>query len=123
MAGRERLICASDELVDGGPGVRFEVDAPPEEKVGSGGTALAAFVVRHQGRVHAYLNRCGHIPVELDWQHGQFFDSAGLYLICATHGALYDPASGRCVGGRCNGRGLTALEVTERAGTVYLLEG
>lgn len=130
MAGRERLICASDELVDGGPGVRFEVDATPNEKVlggthraGSGGMAIAAFAVRHQGRVHAYLNRCGHISVELDWQHGQFFDSAGLYLICATHGAIYDPATGRCVGGRCNGRGLTALEVTERAGTVYLLEG
>ena len=115
MAARERLICASDDLVDGGPGVRFEV--------GFDDTAAPAFAVRHQGRVHAYLNRCGHMPVELDWQHGEFFDGAGLYLICATHGALYDPATGRCVGGRCNGRGLTPLAVTEREGTVFLLEG
>jgi nitrite reductase/ring-hydroxylating ferredoxin subunit len=140
LAARERLICASDDLVDGGPGVRFELEA---EKIGAneapalqggrarnallavadGGTPIPAFAVRHQGRVHAYLNRCGHIPVELDWQRGQFFDGGGLYLICATHGALYDPATGCCVGGRCNGRGLTALQVTEREGTVYLLEG
>lgn len=120
MAARERLICASDDLVDGGPGVRFDVEP---QKVGSGDTPIPAFVVRHRGRVHAYLNRCGHIPVELDWQHGQFYDSGGLYLICATHGALYDPATGHCVGGRCNGRGLSALNVIEREGTVYLLEG
>jgi nitrite reductase/ring-hydroxylating ferredoxin subunit len=81
LAARERLICASDELVDGGAGVRFDagVDGPQP---------TPAFVVRYRGRVRAYLNRCGHLPVELDWQHGQFYDMAGIYLICATHGAL-----------------------------------
>jgi len=96
--------------------VRFELNA-------SGADPVPAFVVRYRGRVHGYLNRCGHMPVELDWQHGRFFDGAGLYLICATHGALYDPADGQCVGGRCNGRGLVALEVSEHGGSVYLLEG
>ncbi|RLJ64955.1 Rieske (2Fe-2S) protein [Sulfurisoma sediminicola] len=117
MARRERLICASDDLVDGGPGIRCEVAGDAAE------APVAAFAVRFRGRVHAYLNRCGHIPVELDWQHGQFFESGGLYLICATHGALYDPETGHCVGGRCNGRGLVPLEVSERGGSVYLLEG
>jgi nitrite reductase/ring-hydroxylating ferredoxin subunit len=123
LAARERLICASDELADGGPGVRFELADGEGSGRDTDSGAAAAFVVRYRGRVHAYLNRCGHIPVELDWQHGRFFDEGGLYLICATHGALYDPATGRCVGGRCNGRGLTAVPVTEREGTVYLLEG
>jgi len=71
--------------------------------------------------VHAYLNRCGHVPVELDWQHGEFFDDSKLYLICATHGALYAPESGQCLGGRCNGRGLTKLPVEERDGNIYLI--
>lgn len=115
----ERLICASDALVDGGNGVRFEV--PDAHKVGAGGTA-PAFVIRFKGRVHGYLNRCGHIPVELDWQHGEFFDYSGLYLICATHGALYAPETGRCMGGRCNRKGLQALAVVEREGSVYLIE-
>lgn len=122
MAARERLICASEALVEGGAGVRFEAEDP----VASGDGAappVPAFAVRFEGRVHAYVNRCGHVAVELDWQPGQFFESGGLYLICATHGALYDPATGDCLGGRCNGRGLTPLRVAEREGAVYLLEG
>lgn len=114
MAARERLICASSELVDGGDGVRFETPVA--------GKATPAFVVRYQGKVYGYLNRCGHVPVEIDWQQGKFFDHSGLYLICATHGALYAPESGRCVGGRCSGRGLAALAVSERDQGIYLSE-
>jgi nitrite reductase/ring-hydroxylating ferredoxin subunit len=114
MVAAKRLICVSAELVDGGSGVRFEV-------AGSEGP-IPAFVVRFCGRVHAYFNRCGHTPVELDWKPGEFFDLSGLYLICATHGALFDPATGACLGGRCNGRGLDALRVVEENGEVYLIQ-
>lgn len=116
MAAHARLICASSALVDGGPGVRFEVTE------GGDSTPAPAFVIRWQGAVHGYLNRCGHIPVELDWQQGEFFDYSGQYLICATHGALYDPASGACRGGRCDGRGLKPWPIVERAGHVYYEE-
>jgi nitrite reductase/ring-hydroxylating ferredoxin subunit len=114
----EVRICPSAELVDGGKGVRFEVPAYP--MVGAGETA-PAFAIRFRGRVYAYLNRCTHVPVELDWQPGEFFDYSGLYLICAMHGALYAPESGRCLGGRCDGKGLRKLDVVERDGDVYLL--
>ena len=112
MAAGERLIATAADLPEGGRGVRFDVER--------GGALEPAFAVRFRGRVHAYLNRCGHVPVELDWQPGEFFDSSGLYLICATHGALYAPESGRCVGGRCAGRGLIPLAVHERDGQVFL---
>lgn len=111
MAAGERLICASGDLVDGGPGVRFVITRH--------GFDDPAFAVRFRGRVYAYFNRCGHVPVELDWQHGQFFDDSKLYLICATHGALYAPESGRCLGGRCNGKGLAPVSVEERDGSIY----
>lgn len=114
MADGERLICASAELAEGGRGVRFELDRD--------GARLPAFVVRFEGQPRAYLNQCGHVPVELDWNAGEFFDASGLYLICATHGALYHPATGACVGGRCAGRGLKPLPVAEHDGHVYLLE-
>jgi nitrite reductase/ring-hydroxylating ferredoxin subunit len=114
MAARERLICASDQLVDGGDGVRFDVEWM--------GTAEPAFAVRYGGSVYAYLNRCGHVPVEIDWQHGRFFDFTGLDLICTVHGALYDPRSGECLGGRCQGRGLRPLAVVEKDGGVFLIE-
>ena len=109
-----RLICASGDLVEGGNGLRFTVERY--------GRSEPAFAVRFRGEVRAYLNRCGHVPVELDWQQGEFFDHSGLYLICATHGALYAPESGRCLGGRCNGKGLVALRAVEDGGQIYLIE-
>jgi len=114
MAERERLICAANDLVDQGRGVRFELDRY--------GKPQPAFVVRYNGTPHAFLNQCRHVPVELDWQEGEFFDDSRLYLICSTHGALYHPASGHCLGGRCAGRGLIPVPVVERDGHVYLIE-
>jgi nitrite reductase/ring-hydroxylating ferredoxin subunit len=114
VATGERLICASGDLADGGRGVRFEVEYH--------GRLAPAFAVRYRGQVYAYLNRCAHVPTELDWNAGEFFDASGLYLICATHGALYSPITGGCLGGRCNSRGLRALEVREHGGCVYLMQ-
>ena len=114
MARRERLICAAADLAEQGRGVRFELQRR--------GKAESAFVVRFDGAPRAFLNQCGHVPVELDWQEGEFFDESRLYLICATHGALYHPASGHCVGGRCAGRGLIPVPVVERDGHIYLME-
>ena len=114
MAGASRVICASAALVDGGKGVRFSVERH--------GMQRAAFAIRYNGRVHAYLNSCAHIPVELDWLEGEFFDHSKLYLICATHGATYEPETGFCILGPCRGQRLTALPVTERDGQVLLVE-
>ncbi len=109
-AGARRL-CAADELAEGGVGVRFTVVI--------GGREIGAFAVRYEGAVHGYLNQCAHVPMELDWQEGHFFESSGLYLMCATHGAIYAPDSGLCVGGPCRGASLAKLRVEERDGAVY----
>ncbi|OGU21290.1 MAG: (2Fe-2S)-binding protein [Hydrogenophilales bacterium RIFOXYD1_FULL_62_11] len=114
MAERERLICAASDLAEQGKGVRFELERH--------GQPQPAFVIRFDTLPRAFLNQCGHVPVELDWQEGEFFDDSRHYLICATHGALYHPATGACVGGRCAGRGLIPLPVVEHDGHVYLTE-
>jgi len=114
MADNERLICASADVQEGGDGVRFPLRTVFGDETG--------FVVRYRGEVRAYVNRCAHVPVELDWQPGRFFDDSGLYLICATHGALYDPVGGHCLAGPCRGGRLPKLDVIERDGHIYLLE-
>jgi nitrite reductase/ring-hydroxylating ferredoxin subunit len=114
MADSERLICAAEAVKEQGAGVRFELER--------WGLKQNAFVIRFEGAARAFLNQCGHIPVELDWQEGEFFDTTRLYLMCSTHGALYDPVSGRCISGRCAGRGLVPLPVMERNGHIYLME-
>ena len=112
--GQRVVICRSDALVDRGEGVRFEVV--------QGGARHPAFAIRFDGRVHAYRNRCAHVAVELDWQPGRFFDADGIVLICSTHGALYDPATGECLGGPCRGGGLESVAVAEVDGQVVVEE-
>ena len=111
MADDERLICPSGALVDSGAGVRFVVEYF--------GEPTPAFAIRYRGKVHAYLNRCAHVAMELDWQEGVFFDADGRDLMCSNHGATYDAASGRCVGGPCNGGRLLKLRIEERNGMVF----
>ncbi|UUX96808.1 Rieske (2Fe-2S) protein [Aquabacterium sp. J223] len=104
-------LCESAALTEDGPALLFDVRQY--------GRPLRAFALRHRGRVVAYLNRCLHVPVELDWQPGQFLDAERQHIVCAVHGATYDPQDGRCVAGP-GGRGrLTAVEVREVDGRVY----
>lgn len=114
MAGNPRVICASGDLAETGLGVRFEVEFR--------GQPAAAFVVRYQGGVHAYLNRCSHVAMELDWQPGAFFDLEGRDLICSTHGAVFSASSGKCLGGPCAGGPLVKLAVEEFDGFIVLKE-
>jgi len=102
-------VCASSDLVDQGLGVRF--DLAPDQP---------AFAIRSDGLVHAYLNRCAHVPVELDWLPGQFLDDRGVYLVCASHGALYEPSTGACVDGPCRNQHLRKLPAVEHEGSVWV---
>lgn len=112
MADPKRVICDSAALAEGGPGVRFKLRPLDADEKG--------FVVRYEGIARAFVNRCPHQGTELDWQPGEFFEEAGLYLICATHGALFDPHSGRCIAGPCQGECLEAVRVEESDGHVTI---
>jgi nitrite reductase/ring-hydroxylating ferredoxin subunit len=103
-------LCNSADLVDSGLAVPFDV-------VYCGQTGFA-FAIRYAGTVYAYLNRCAHVPMEMDYQPNRFFDSTGDWLICATHGAMYSPQTGQCRAGPCRGR-LVSIAVTEVDGVVH----
>jgi len=68
------------------------------------------FVVRWQGGVYAYANVCAHQGHALNLEADKFFDSTKSLLICASHGALFEPETGLCVGGPCPGHSLLRLE-------------
>ena len=104
-------LCASGELVEKGNAFVFDVLHYREP--------ARAFVLRFDGRIVAYLNRCLHVPTEMDWQPGVFLDTAKEYILCANHGAAYEPHTGRCAGGPCGRGKLTAIETFERDGQVY----
>ena len=103
-------LCPSEALLNGGEAVPFDVTYYSQPARG--------FAIRYAGQVHAYLNRCAHVPMEMDCQSNRFFDSTGLYLMCATHGAIYRPQTGECAGGPCRG-GLIKIGLTEKDGMVH----
>lgn len=103
-------LCNSRDLTDGGMAVPFDVNYA--------GQTCRAFAIRYRGLPHAYLNRCAHVAMEMDWQPDRFFDDTGRWLLCATHGAVYEPDTGACKGGPCRG-GLVKIELTEFDGVVH----
>jgi len=104
-------LCASAELVEKGNAFVFDVLHFREP--------ARAFVLRFDGQIVAYLNRCLHVPTEMDWQYGEFLDSGKEFIMCSIHGAVYEPLTGRCAGGPCGRGKLTAIEAFERDGQVY----
>lgn len=103
-------LCNGTDLKDSGLAVPFDVHYA--------GQTCRAFAVRYEGGVYAYLNRCTHVAMELDWQPDRFFDQTGKWLLCASHGAAYRPDTGECAGGPCHG-GLVKIELSEADGVVY----
>jgi nitrite reductase/ring-hydroxylating ferredoxin subunit len=110
--GPQRL-CAGEQLADRGRALVFDVLHYREP--------ARAFALRFDGRVVAYLNRCVHVPTELDWQPGEFLDADREFIICSIHGATYEPRSGRCAAGPCGSGRLTPIDVEERDGQVFWL--
>ena len=103
-------LCRSADLIDGGRAVPFDLVY--------GGQTCRAFAIRFGGQVHAYLNRCTHVAMEMDWQPDRFFDDSGQWLLCASHGAAYRPDTGQCAGGPCKG-GLIRVALSEADGVVF----
>ncbi len=104
-------LCESSSLEDRGKAFVFDVQLY--------GDPARAFVLRFDGQVVAYLNRCAHVPTEMDWQHGEFMDGDKAFILCSIHGAAYQPETGRCVAGPCGRGRLMPLSVFEREGAVY----
>jgi nitrite reductase/ring-hydroxylating ferredoxin subunit len=104
-------LCAADQLTECGTALVFDVMHYREP--------ARAFALRFDGQIVAYLNRCLHVPTEMDWQPGEFLDSSKEFIMCSIHGAVYEPQTGRCAGGPCGRGKLTSIQVMERDGQVY----
>jgi nitrite reductase/ring-hydroxylating ferredoxin subunit len=100
MTASAEWRCARDEVPPG---------RTAKFRLACGGRTFEGFVVNHAGAYHAYVNRCPHVGTPLDLWPNEFFAEDGQTLICATHGALYEPTSGVCTAGPCAGDSLTRL--------------
>lgn len=104
------ILCPSSTIPD--PGSKaFQLD--------NNGKNLDIFIVQKDGQFHGFINRCPHTGVTLEWLEDQFLDSDQVFIQCATHGALFEIDSGRCVAGPCVGDHLTPIKVNVLDSMIY----
>ena len=83
------------------------------------GATLDAMLINHEDRLFAYVNRCCHLSISLDWVDNQFFTEDKRHLICANHGAIYEPTNGECVWGPCFGAFLQGVPLKIEAEKIF----
>ena len=103
-----------DKKVFKGDGSTTKFEYQTEAAIQSG------FVVLFEGKYHAYLNQCKHMPIELDYKPNEFMDDQKQWIVCSTHGAIYHPVSGECISGPCRGEILEKLNVTESNDVLWI---
>jgi nitrite reductase/ring-hydroxylating ferredoxin subunit len=111
VSTRKLLLARTDELPPGST-KKFTIEM--------GGRRVEAFVANFHGRYVAFINRCVHLPIALDLDDNDFFSCDGNFFVCKTHGSVYEPGSGRCIGGPGQGKSLEPLPVTVENGAVYV---
>jgi nitrite reductase/ring-hydroxylating ferredoxin subunit len=107
----ERVICPLSDLAD--PGSRAFT-------VGTGPWPVRGVLVRQRDAVHAYVNRCPHAGHPLNLRPHEFLTPDRSLIVCNSHGALFEIATGYCVDGPCAGARLRRIPVEVRAGYVLL---
>ena len=73
------------------------------------------------GTVRVYLNVCSHRAQPVDVGDGRLWLASG-EIECQAHGARFDPSTGACTGGPCDGNPLTPLAVEQRDREIWLTE-
>ena len=96
------VLCATSEIAD--PGSKsFQLNDK--------GYILDIFVVHKDARFHAFINRCPHTGINLEWQEDRFLDIDHAFIQCATHDALFEIENGRCIHGPCAGESLSVIVI------------
>jgi nitrite reductase/ring-hydroxylating ferredoxin subunit len=109
----ERVICRLDDIaVSGARGFA----------IGSGDWPLRGFVVRVNDEVRGFINHCPHAGHPLNLRPHHFLTADSSLILCSSHGALFEKATGLCVAGPCAGRYLRAVPLKVECGFVMLAD-
>jgi len=101
-------LCTLDSIPDGtARGFSLDEDTP-------------ILVVRQSDKAYAYINRCPHIGVQLNWLPDEFMSLDGAYLQCSLHGAQFRIEDGFCLHGPCLGRFLEPLPIRTVQGRISI---
>jgi nitrite reductase/ring-hydroxylating ferredoxin subunit len=109
-----RVLCRIADLAD--PGARSFT-------VGSGDWPLHGFLVRRGSAVRGYVNHCPHQGHPLNLRPDAFLTGDGSLIVCSSHGAMFELATGYCVAGPCAGQSLKSVPLRIEGGLVILGDG
>jgi naringenin degradation protein FdeD len=109
----ERVVCRLTEI---------DAQGARAFTVGGGDWPLRGFVLRVGSAVRGYVNRCPHAGHPLNLLPQRFLSPDGSLILCSSHGALFEKASGYCVAGPCAGASLTPVALEIRNGFVLLAD-
>jgi len=95
-------LCAVVDVPDGGG---------REWVHGSGEAALRVLLLRRGATVWAYVNRCPHFALPLNYEPDVFWTYDADTVMCAHHSAMFRFDDGACYDGPCQGHRLASLPV------------
>lgn len=75
-------------------------------------------ITRKANKFFGYENVCPHQGSRLDVNPGQFLDEEGNFITCGKHRAQFDPDTGHCFIGPCQGQRLTPISLVVDEGDV-----
>lgn len=99
-------LCRLGDIPDGGS-LCLETSARP------------LVLVRRDGDVWGYVNRCPHFSVPLQAANGAALTYERQVIMCAHHSALFRFEDGVCIEGPCQGAGLEQQPLRIADGQVY----
>lgn len=114
----ERVICRLDDL---------ERSGARGFAIGGGDWPLRGFVVRIGNEVlnpavRGFVNRCPHAGHPLNLRPHRFLTADSSLILCSSHGALFEKATGLCVAGPCAGQHLRTVPLKVESGFVMLAD-
>ena len=95
-------VAVLDDIND--PGARSVV-------VQIGEAFFHGFLVRKDGEVRGYVDRCPHAGYPLAVELDRYLTDDGDLILCSWHGAVFRPLTGECIGGPPAGGRLTPWPV------------
>jgi nitrite reductase/ring-hydroxylating ferredoxin subunit len=95
-------LCALTDLAD--PGARGFMFRKHD-------SLFLGFVTRVGGAVTGWVDHCPHAGMPLAVVPNRYLTREGDLILCASHGALFRPGDGVCIGGPCAGKALTPWPV------------
>jgi nitrite reductase/ring-hydroxylating ferredoxin subunit len=110
------VVCRAMEIDDGQVSgfVLMRVEENGEAK------PWPILITRKASQVFGYENACPHQGSRLDTTPGDFLDEEGNFITCGKHKAQFDPDTGHCFIGPCQGKNLTPIKLVIDDGDICL---